>query len=137
MPSAFLIKSFQSVGAVGGENIAVGLGEGVTFGSATFVGVGEAVGVGSRTFVGIGEGVGEGVIGSFTATPLLQISFLPLLIQVNLRLLIVFVALTLLHFVPEIVAENAVGVERINDPSSEPIRTMRLKPALTQTEYLG
>ena len=64
MPSAFLIKSFQSVGAVGGENIAVGLGEGVTFGSATFVGVGEAVGVGSRTFVGAGEGDGIDV-GSF------------------------------------------------------------------------
>ena len=137
MPSAFLIKSFQSVGAVGAENIAVGLGEGVTFDSATFVGVGEAVGVGSRTFVGAGEGDGIDVGSFLITTPLFQIIFLPLLMHMYLTLETVFVAPTLLHFVPEIVAEKAVGVERINEASSEPIRTIRLKPALTRTEYLG
>ena len=112
------------IGAAG--PVGFGDGEGVAVGSVLgfiWLGVGKGVGVGVGAAVGVGA--------RFTATPLFQVSFLPLLMQVYLTLLTVFVALTLLHFVPEIVAEKAVGVERINEASSEPIRTIRLKPALT------
>ena len=122
------VHSGSRLSSVIGEAGPVGFGdgEGVAVGSVvTFVGLGAGDDVG----VGVCNAVG-GTAG-FTTTPLFQISFLPLLMQVYLTLLTVFVELILLHFVPEIDAEKAAGVERINEASSEPIRTMRLKPALT------
>ena len=47
--------------------------------------MGDGVGAGSAAFVTLGDGVGVGVAlgaATFTATPLFQISFLPLLIHV-------------------------------------------------------
>jgi hypothetical protein len=48
-----------------------------------------------------------------------------------LMLATVLVALTLLHFVPEIVAEKAEVVESSSAAMSEPIRAARFEPALT------
>ena len=105
----------------------VGFGDGESVGSAVFVGFGEGdgVGVGSGAFVGVGVATG------FIATPLFQINFFPLLMQVYLLLATVLVAPTLLHFVPEIVAEDALLVERMSAAMSEPIRAARLEPAFT------
>ena len=106
--------------------VGFGDGEGVAVGSVLgfiWLGVGEGVGVGVGTAVGVGA--------RFTATPLFHTKFLPLLMQVYLTLLTVFVALTLLHFVPEIVAEKAVVVESTSARDSDPISVTRLKIALT------
>ena len=84
----------------------VGFGdvEGVAVGSVLgfiWLGVGEGVGVG----VGVGAAVGVGA--RFTATPLFQVSFLPLLIQVYFKLEITLLLPILVHLVPAIVAECA------------------------------
>jgi hypothetical protein len=111
----------------------------VGFGDVEGVAVGPVVafvglGAGDDAGVGVCNAVGE--IAGFITRPLFQTKFFPDFTQVYLTLAMVLVAVNLLHLVPEIVAEKAVGVERINEASSEPIRTMRLKLALTRTEYL-
>jgi hypothetical protein len=87
--------------------------------------------IGAAGPVGFGDGEGVGLTTGFTATPLFQINFFPLLMQVYLMLATVLVALTLLHFVPEIVAEKAEVVESSSAAKSEPIRATRLEPAFT------
>ena len=122
------VHSGSRLSSVIGEAGPVGFGdgEGVAVGSVVAF-----VGLGAGDDVGVGVCNDVGGTAGFTTTPLFQISFLPLLMQVYLTLAIILVAVSLLHFVPEIVAEDAVVVESTSARDSSPIRVARLKIALT------
>ena len=77
-----------------GVEVGVAVGVGVGVGDCVVVGVGVGVGNG----VGVGLGVGVGI--AFIGVPLLQIKRLPDFIQVNLKLLSVFVKPCFAHCAP-------------------------------------
>jgi hypothetical protein len=84
----------EGVGLGVAEGVGLGVAEGVGLGVAEGVGLGVAEGVG----LGVAEGVGLGVAATFT--PLLQTSFLPDLIHVNLYPLTIDVVFNLVQVPP-------------------------------------
>ena len=81
-----------------GITVGVGVGDGNT--------VGVELGVGEATGVGVAVGIG---FGTEIATPLLQISFLPLFMQVNFLPLAVAVAPAFLQLSPALTAAMALS----------------------------
>ena len=107
------VEETVGVGVGVGETVGVGVGVGETVGVGVGVGetVGVGVGVGETVGVGFGVGVSVGFGVGFTATftPLLQTSFLPDLIQVNLNPLTVEVEFNFVQVPPALaVASNAI-----------------------------
>jgi len=86
----------EGVGLGVAEGVGLGVAEGVELGVAEGVGLGVAEGVGDTT--GAGVTVGAGFAATFT--PLLQTSFLPDLIHVNLYPLTIDVVFNLVQVPP-------------------------------------
>lgn len=99
MSKAFLAVALTTKGLRLGVGVGVGVG----------VGAGAGVGVGSA---GLKTGLGDGFGAALTATPLLQTSFVPDLIQVNFLPEAVAVAPTFAHLSPVFTAAKDGTVKR-------------------------
>ena len=100
--------------------LADGVGEGVGVTEAVGVGEGVGSGVGVRVAIGVGVSVG---FGAATATPLFHTSFLPLLMQVYFLPALVEVAPSLLHIEPDLTAAVAFSGKRKTAAVSNAART--------------